>query len=158
MKLIRVIVLLGATGIVQISPAQDRDASAPQENAAKAATESAEHMYARHEYARVLNVVFSWGTAPAQASKSVEMVEKFARDPYDPRTYIEWPELEAVEKRLKLLRLRMDSADVCLNLYRETIDRKLSDLTTRESDQITACKSIDNYPPYKPGDSAQTVK
>jgi hypothetical protein len=39
--------------------------------------------------------------------------------------------------------------DPCLAVYKSTIDKKISDLTTRESDQIKACKALDLYPPEK---------
>jgi hypothetical protein len=47
------------------------------------------------------------------------------------------------------LKVRMDHADDCLAVYNTTIDKKTGDLTTREADQITACKLADLYPPHK---------
>ena len=47
------------------------------------------------------------------------------------------------------LKRRIDATDPCLKLYHETIDKKIADLTTRESDQIQACKALDMYPPSK---------
>ncbi len=47
------------------------------------------------------------------------------------------------------LKRKMDVTDPCLKLYHETIDKKIVELTTRESDQIQACKALDMYPPSK---------
>lgn len=47
------------------------------------------------------------------------------------------------------LKRKMDVTDPCLKLYHETIDKKIGELTTRESDQIQACKAFDLYPPSK---------
>ena len=54
-----------------------------------------------------------------------------------------------IEKTIPVLKSRLIHADDCLAMYQNTIDKKTSDLTTRESDQIKACKSIDLYPPEK---------
>jgi hypothetical protein len=47
------------------------------------------------------------------------------------------------------LKERLELVDPCLRLYRTTIDKKVSDLTTRETEQIPACRSLDLYPPRK---------
>jgi hypothetical protein len=109
--------------------------------------ESGEHRYARHQYARVLAVVVKWGGSEAERAPYLAAIDKFAADPYDPATYIEWPWIEAVEHQITLLRVRMNTADQCARVYRETIAKKQSDLTTRESDQIKACQSLEMYPP-----------
>lgn len=56
---------------------------------------------------------------------------------------------DTVVKDLPTLQARVLHADDCLVVYTGTIDKKVADLTTRESDQIKACKSIDLYPPQK---------
>jgi hypothetical protein len=109
--------------------------------------ESGEHLYARHEYARVLAVVVKWGGSEAERAPYLAAIARFAADPYNPETYIEWPWIEAVEPRITLLRVRMNTADRCARVYRDTIDKKQSDLTTREADEIRACQSLDLYPP-----------
>ncbi len=109
--------------------------------------ESGEHQYARHEYARVLAVVVKWGVSEAERAPYLAAIAKFAADPYDPATYIEWPWIESVEHRLTLLRVRMNVADRCTRVYRGTIDKKQSDLTTREADEVKGCQSLDLYPP-----------
>jgi hypothetical protein len=47
------------------------------------------------------------------------------------------------------LKRKVDVTDPCLKLYHDTIDKKIADLTTRELDQIQACKALDLYPPSK---------
>jgi TonB family protein len=46
-------------------------------------------------------------------------------------------------------RLQLEHADECVKVFQETIDKKASDLTTRETEWITGCKSVDLYPPEK---------
>ena len=41
----------------------------------------------------------------------------------------------------------LDGVDMCTSIYRTTIDKKQSDLTTRESGQVRACQVEDLYPP-----------
>lgn len=43
----------------------------------------------------------------------------------------------------------IQSADLCFKVYNQTIDKRSGDLTTREADQITHCKSMGLYPPRK---------
>jgi hypothetical protein len=45
------------------------------------------------------------------------------------------------------LKQQMDHADECAALYRSTIDKKVSDMTTRKTDNVKACKAMDLYPP-----------
>jgi hypothetical protein len=44
---------------------------------------------------------------------------------------------------------QLDVVDSCLKTYQDTIDKKQSDLTTRELDQISECRSLKSYPPEK---------
>jgi len=138
---IRAAIITIAIGSASICSAQTDSRSRP--------AESGEHRYARHEYARVLAVVVRWGGSDAELAPYLAAIAKFAADPYDPQTYIEWPWIEGVERRLTLLRVRMNSADRCASVYRDTIDKKQSDLTTREAEEIKACQSLDSYPPTK---------
>lgn len=50
---------------------------------------------------------------------------------------------------LNLSFARLQHADDCAKIYKDTVDKKVSDLTTRETDMIKACKSIGSYPPPK---------
>jgi hypothetical protein len=55
----------------------------------------------------------------------------------------------AVLADINKLKERLELVDPCLRLYRTTIDKKVSNLTTRETEQIAACRSLDFYPPAK---------
>lgn len=45
------------------------------------------------------------------------------------------------------MKFNLDHADECAAIYQKTIDEKAADITTRETDQIKACKSAGLYPP-----------
>lgn len=55
-------------------------------------------------------------------------------------------DLALIEKNI-LLEAALEEVDGCARLYRGTIDKKVSDLTTRETDRIKGCKAADLYPP-----------
>lgn len=57
--------------------------------------------------------------------------------------------LRLTQIELPMLKLRMDEADRCLAIFTATIDKKTSDLTTRETEQLQACRSANLYPPPK---------
>jgi hypothetical protein len=46
-----------------------------------------------------------------------------------------------------LLLTQLTNADKCGTLYRQTIDKKTSDLTVRETQLIDACRTLRLYPP-----------
>src|ERR1035437_6451353 len=50
---------------------------------------------------------------------------------------------------ISIAKRQVEVADDCLKLYRSTIDKKTVDLTTRESDGISGCRSLNSYPPEK---------
>lgn len=56
---------------------------------------------------------------------------------------------DRIVKELPTLESRVQHVDDCVVVYKKTIDEKVSDLTTRESEQIKACKALDLYPPDK---------
>jgi hypothetical protein len=58
-------------------------------------------------------------------------------------------ESNSVQTLFRLLEFRLKHADDCVAVYQTTIDKKLSDVTNRESDQIKTCKSANLYPPEK---------
>jgi hypothetical protein len=57
--------------------------------------------------------------------------------------------LEAVNRKYVSLTFNLQHADECAVIYKKTIDEKAADITTRESEQIKACQSVDLYPPRK---------
>jgi hypothetical protein len=40
--------------------------------------------------------------------------------------------------------------DSCVTVYHKTIDKKSSDLTVREIEQVKTCQALDLYPPPQP--------
>ncbi|MGA2723858.1 MAG: hypothetical protein ABSG79_15790 [Bryobacteraceae bacterium] len=58
-------------------------------------------------------------------------------------------EAAAVAIESSRLEIKLKHADECAAVYQKTIDEKASDVTTRETEQIKACQSIDLYPPAK---------
>ena len=57
--------------------------------------------------------------------------------------------VEEAHSKIETLTAQIEHADNCTAVYRATIDKKVSDLTTRQSDQVNMCKSLDQYPPKK---------
>jgi hypothetical protein len=53
------------------------------------------------------------------------------------------------ETDLQLAKLRLSSVDKCLSVYRSTYDKKYSDITPRDTEQMAGCKQLDQYPPKK---------
>jgi hypothetical protein len=56
--------------------------------------------------------------------------------------------LEA-DSKIETLTAQLEHADTCTVVYRATIDKKVSDLTTRQSEQVTMCKNLNQYPPKR---------
>jgi len=56
---------------------------------------------------------------------------------------------DRIVRELPALETRFLHADECAAVYKKTIDEKVSELTTRESEQIKACQSAGLYPPDK---------
>jgi hypothetical protein len=55
--------------------------------------------------------------------------------------------VEAHTRECAKLRILLDHTDDCLAVYKKTIDERAADITTRESELITACKALGMYPP-----------
>ena len=55
--------------------------------------------------------------------------------------------MESVKENVQLFERRLEAVDQCVNTYRETIDKRQGDLTTREVDLIKACRRLSLYPP-----------
>jgi hypothetical protein len=56
---------------------------------------------------------------------------------------------DRIASELPTLESRLKHADECVAVYKKTIDEKVADLTTRESEQIKACMALGLYPPDK---------
>jgi hypothetical protein len=48
---------------------------------------------------------------------------------------------------VQLIGLQMKYADTCLAVYKATVDKRKSDLTTRDTKAVEACQGLDLYPP-----------
>ena len=48
-----------------------------------------------------------------------------------------------------LLKTRLDYADTCAKVYRTTGNKKVSDVTVIETEQIKECRSLNQYPPER---------
>lgn len=55
--------------------------------------------------------------------------------------------LQKAESEIETLQARLEHADACAAVYRTTIDKRASDLTVRQADQVRMCKDLDQYPP-----------
>lgn len=134
---------------------------------AEALPESDEHAYARRVYIDVLQRQFNDMHNPAHWSNQAAYVAY----PWDkliaamntlkgPWTAGSEPAAETLMSALafrgadlfteiRVKRLRMDRVDDCLRVYKDTVDKRMSELTTREGDMIKACRDLDSYPPPK---------
>ena len=117
--------------------------------------ESLEHAFAVHRYEARVAVLgkVKKGLANAEAELDA-FVNSGKEDDEWGRTLIEAVqeyrstarEVTATTSRAKQ---QVEVVDVCLKLYRSTIDKKTSDLTTREIEGISECRSLNSYPPEK---------
>ena len=135
--------------------------------------ESDEHVYARKQYVSALKVVYDdmhnpahWNDQTAYRNYPFDTlalkIKALAEGKWDSISERDpqWTSasdglaqelLKAMGNRetewLNKCFVRLQHANDCVKFYKETVDKKVSDLTTRESDMIKACKSIDSYPP-----------
>jgi hypothetical protein len=123
--------------------------------------ESDEHGYARKHYAAQLRRQLDDMRVPShwtdQAAYRAFPFDKLSNEINALKDGPWSPALDVVAKQafsslgfadeVQLTKLRMDRADDCAKVYRETIDKKTSDLTTRDSDSIRVCRGIASYPP-----------
>jgi hypothetical protein len=58
-------------------------------------------------------------------------------------------QLDVATPQLKVLQARLQHADECVQVFHETIDAKVSDLTIRQTELVKACQSMNLYPPEK---------
>jgi hypothetical protein len=119
--------------------------------------ESDEHWFARQQYELALQ---AYGNAVQREAAMVNEVARLQSKWYSGMTIDQQQEilneardlrsqLDIASHQIDLLKLRVEHADDCVATYHQTIDKKTSDLTTRETQQIAACQSINLYPPAK---------
>jgi hypothetical protein len=102
--------------------------------------ESPEHKFARLNYLRM-----------AEIMDTVRAAYKRYSEKPDPSVNMDamQKQMAKSEDELDLLKLRLGLADDCLKVYQRTIDKKVSDQTTRDVEQIKACQTLNLYPPPK---------
>lgn len=83
------------------------------------------------------------GVSARQALKLYDCADKIRR------TTGPVPDLSVVP--IDRLEKQLLNVDLCVTVYRQTIDKRISDLTTRESDLVNSCKALDLYPPERGG-------
>ena len=119
--------------------------------------ESDEHWFARQQYELAFQ---AYGNAVQREAAMVNEVARLQSKWYSGMTIDQQQEilneardlrsqLDIASHQIDLLKLRVEHADDCVATYHQTIDKKTSDLTTRETQQIAACQSINLYPPAK---------
>jgi hypothetical protein len=118
-------------------------------------SESAERAFARQQYEQAT----SWYDQTSQqrreyidavASMQSKWSSGFTLDQQS--AYLEEAKrlgvlLDQAKPQLDLMKARMENADSCVQVYRDTIDKKNADLTTRESQAIQSCRYLGLYPP-----------
>ena len=97
--------------------------------------ESPEHKYARERFEEADRRIKELSTLMNQGKVSIAYVDRTSPKLLN--------EMGVWEKR-------MHGADTCKATYDATVDRKISDLTVRESTNVDFCKSIGSYPPESP--------
>jgi ketopantoate reductase len=56
------------------------------------------------------------------------------------------PRMRAIHDEADLIAAQLERVDECRKVYRSTIDKKMSDLTVRESTAVKACQALGLYP------------
>ena len=116
-------------------------------------SESAERAFARQQYEQAT----SWYNQTSQQRHEyidavASMQSKWFKDVDQQSAYLEEAKrlgvlLDQAKPQLDLMKARMENADSCVQVYRDTIDKKNADLTTRESQGIQSCQYLRLYPP-----------
>ena len=58
-------------------------------------------------------------------------------------------ELPALRDELELSKAKLRYADFCASVYRRTWTKKSSDMTLKDSTEISECRFLDMYPPAR---------
>jgi hypothetical protein len=96
--------------------------------------------------------------AEIDANIALEAAKCYYRSPCDPselslnnlsqKTDL-FKKLLAAQDELSVLTTKLRYVDICASVYRKTIDKKAGDMTLRDSEQVSECRSLDLYPPAK---------
>lgn len=117
--------------------------------------ESPEHAFAVHRYEDSVAHLAKLKKGLAKAEAASDAFEKSGKE--DDGTGLTLMEevqdyrsaIRAFPAAISTAKHQVEVVDVCLKLYRSTIDKKTSDLTTREIEGISECRSLNSYPPEK---------
>jgi hypothetical protein len=152
------------TPATEKAPATEKKA-AP--TAADTDTESAEHKFARQRYENLKSQYEALESEHDRNAAKLAADQALADKAKDQGKTDDWRafmlealrdatyglalvhKIEPIAADLMLWRKRLTSADDCSKLFRDTIDKKRSDLTVRETDSVAGCKLLDLYPPQK---------
>jgi len=118
--------------------------------------ESVEHQLARERYDRVAPLCREDEKKQKENQAQLELLSSEKPDNW--RYFVQIDFLAANSRMYGLVtgechdaleeaRLQVEHVDACLNVYNQTADKKTSDLTNRETGQISECKSLNLYPP-----------
>jgi hypothetical protein len=140
-------------GCERETKAQDAIRASTNTDAKVVDTESAEHAYAAAELASAQKILDltkqqyqDLMNKTDAALKRHDLTEaQIARGYWDSYRGRRNQAQEVVNKR----KLQLEHVDECVGIYGATVDKKMSDLTVRETEQVKACKSLDVYPPTK---------
>ena len=134
MRILYMITLLTATSLFAQNSKQS---SSP---------ESDVHAHYRIEYANALErLVITQEKDEQRKEKALAEIRKLKEAPFELYSYVE--EYASDRPDVQLIGLQMKYADACLAVYKATVDKKKSDLTTRDTKAIEACQGIELYPP-----------
>lgn len=116
-------------------------------------SESAERAFARQQYEQATSLYHQTLLKKQEYIDAVaSMQSKWFKDVDQMSAYLEEAKrlgvlLDQAKPQLDLMKARMENADSCVQVYRDTIDKKNADLTTRESQSIQGCQYLGIYPP-----------
>jgi hypothetical protein len=138
--------LLSAARLVESAPVR----------AGRQPMESVEHQIARERYARIVPVCREQEKKQAETRAQRESLS--AAQPDSWRYFARMDFLlgssrmydlvvDECHDALREAEQQLERVDACLKVYNQTVDKKTSDLTNRETAQIGECRSLNLYPP-----------
>jgi hypothetical protein len=132
MRILYAVPLLTATSLF----AQDAKQSQPPESNA----------HYRIAYANALEpLIIKQEKDEQRKEKALAEIQTLKDGPFELHTYVE--EYAWDRPDVQMIGLQMKYADSCLAVYKATVDKRKSDLTTWETKAIEACQRLELYPP-----------
>jgi hypothetical protein len=157
--------VLASTVVIQLAGQTAKTTEKKSQPAEVAPVESPEHAFARanyeslkqqfldskKEYEERLSSVTYNGVVRCKATPVVHPVTMRSIDAhmFDCRYEVKRARyvMEKLGEDLEQYAFRLDNSDGCVKTYQDTIDKKLSDQTTREVQNIKLCQASQLYPP-----------